>query len=110
MHQSDACMYNSVETAQPGDRTTDPDIVMPERWGSSQRVDALARVVITPFRYTQHTQLHMENNDRDLQQTGKRLIISIGLASVPHLSTKLCPAPLWDPDQSKPSHHGRVED
>ena len=39
---------NSVETAQPGDRATNPDIVMPECYASSQRVDSLARVVITP--------------------------------------------------------------
>ena len=39
---------NRVETAQPGDRTTNPDIVMPECYASSQRVDSLARVVITP--------------------------------------------------------------
>ena len=51
-------MCNSVETAQPGDRTTNPGIVMPERYASSQRVDSLARVVITPVRYT-HTRLHM---------------------------------------------------
>ena len=49
---------NSVETAQPGDRTTNPGIVMPERNSSSQRVDSLARVVITPVRHT-HTRLHM---------------------------------------------------
>ena len=48
---------NSVETAQPGDRTTNPGIVMPERYASSQRVDSLARVVITPVRHT-HTRLH----------------------------------------------------
>ena len=48
---------NSVETAQPGDRTTNPDIVMPECYASSQRVDSLARVVITPVRHT-HTRLH----------------------------------------------------
>ena len=47
----------SVETAQPGDRTTNPDIVMPECYASSQRVDSLARVVITPVRHT-HTRLH----------------------------------------------------
>ena len=29
----------SAETAKPGDRTTDPDIVMPERYQSSQRVN-----------------------------------------------------------------------
>ena len=39
---------NSAETAQPGDRTTNPGIVMPERYASSQRVDSLARVVIIP--------------------------------------------------------------
>ena len=43
---------NSVKTAQPGDRTTNPGIVMPERYESSQRVDSLARVVITPVRHT----------------------------------------------------------
>ena len=48
---------NSVETSQPGDRTTNPDIVMPECYASSQRVDLLARVVITPVRHT-HTRLH----------------------------------------------------
>ena len=48
---------NSVETAQPGDRTTNPCIVMPECYASSQRVDSLARVVITPVRHT-HTRLH----------------------------------------------------
>ena len=48
---------NSVETAQPGDRTTNPGIVMPKRYASSQRVDSLARVVITPVRHT-HTRLH----------------------------------------------------
>ena len=48
---------NSVETAQPGDRTTNPGIVLPERYVSSQRVDSLARVVITPVRHT-HTRLH----------------------------------------------------
>ena len=48
---------NSVETAQPGDRTTNPDIVMPECYASSQRVDSLARVVITPVHHT-HTRLH----------------------------------------------------
>ena len=51
------CMCNSVETAQPGDRTTNPCIVMPECYASSQRVDSLARVVITPVRHT-HTRLH----------------------------------------------------
>ena len=50
--------YNSVETAQPGDRTTNPDIVMPECYASSQRVDSLAGVVITPVRHT-HTRLHL---------------------------------------------------
>ena len=49
---------NSVETAQPGDRTTNPGIVMPECYASSQRVDSLARVVITPDRHT-HTRLHI---------------------------------------------------
>ena len=48
---------NSVETVQPGDRTTDPGIVMPERYESSQRGDSLASVVITPVRHT-HTRLH----------------------------------------------------
>ena len=48
---------NSVETAQPRDRTTNPGIVMPECFTSSQRVDSLARVVITPVRHT-HTRLH----------------------------------------------------
>ena len=52
---------NSVETAQPGDRTTDPGIVMPERYQSSWRVDLLARVVITPVRLT-HTLLHIDKN------------------------------------------------
>ena len=42
---------SSVETAQPGDRTTNPDA-----YASSQRVDSLARVVITPVRHT-HTRL-----------------------------------------------------
>ena len=51
------CLCNSVETAQPGDRTTNPGIVMPECYASSQRVDTLARVVITPVRHT-HTRLH----------------------------------------------------
>ena len=36
---------NSVETAQPGDQTTNPGIVMPERYASGQRVDSLARCV-----------------------------------------------------------------
>ena len=49
---------NSVETAQPRDRTTNPGIVMPECYASSQRVDSLARVVITPVRHT-HTRLHL---------------------------------------------------
>ena len=49
---------NYVETTQPGDRTTNPDIVMPECYASSQRVDSLARVVITPVRHT-HTRLHL---------------------------------------------------
>ena len=39
------------------DRTTDPDIVMPERYQSSQRVNSLARVVIAPVRRT-YTRLH----------------------------------------------------
>ena len=47
---------NSVETAQPGDRTTNLDIMMPECCPSSQRVDSLARVIITPVRHT-HTRL-----------------------------------------------------
>ena len=51
------CTCNSVETAQPGDRATNPGIVMPECYASSQRVDSLARVVITPVRHT-HTRLH----------------------------------------------------
>ena len=42
---------NSVEIAQPGDRTTNPGIVMPECYASSQRVDSLAKVVITPVRH-----------------------------------------------------------
>ena len=50
---------NRVETAQPGDRTTNPGIVMPERYASSQRVDSLARVVITPVRHT-HTRLQLD--------------------------------------------------
>ena len=49
---------NSVETAQLGDRTINPGIVMPECYASSQRVDSLARVVITPVRPT-HTRLHI---------------------------------------------------
>ena len=48
--------FNSVETAQPGDRTTYPGIVMPWCYESGQRVDSLARVVITPVRHT-HTRL-----------------------------------------------------
>ena len=48
---------NSFETAQPWDRTSNPDIVMPQRYASSQRVDSLAREVITPDRHT-HTRLH----------------------------------------------------
>ena len=36
------------ETAQPGNRATDPDIVMPEHYQLSQRVNSIARVVITP--------------------------------------------------------------
>ena len=55
--RTDIGPIGSVETAQPGDQTTDPDIVMPERYKSSQRVDSLARVVITPVRHT-HTRLH----------------------------------------------------
>ena len=56
-HQNDSlCICNSVETAQPGDRTTNPCIVMPECYASCQRVDSLARVVITPVRHT-HTRL-----------------------------------------------------
>ena len=51
------CCCNSVETAKLGDRTTNPGIVMPERYASSQRDDSLARVVITPVRHT-HTRLH----------------------------------------------------
>ena len=51
------CICNSVETAQPEDRTTNPDIVMPECYESSQRVDSLAGVVITPVRHT-HSRLH----------------------------------------------------
>ena len=47
---------NSDETAEPGDRTTHPGIVMPECYANSQRVDLLARVVITPVRHT-HTRL-----------------------------------------------------
>ena len=31
--------FYSVGTAQPGDRTTDPGIVMPERYQLSQRVN-----------------------------------------------------------------------
>ena len=45
MSLSRACKCNSVETAQPRERTTNPDIVMPECYASSQRVDSLARVV-----------------------------------------------------------------
>ena len=45
---------NSVETAQPGNRTT----AELERYASSQRVDSLARVVITPVCHT-HTRLHL---------------------------------------------------
>ena len=45
-------MCNSVETAQTGGRTIDSSIVMPERYASSQRVDSLARVVITPVHHT----------------------------------------------------------
>ena len=37
----------SVETARPRDRTIGPGIVMPERYESSQRVDYMARVVIS---------------------------------------------------------------
>ena len=51
-------MCYGVETAQPGDRTTDPGIVMPERYESSQRIHSLARDVITPVRHT-HTRLHV---------------------------------------------------
>ena len=49
-----------LKAAQPGDQTTNPGngIVMPERYASSQRVDSLARVVITPVRHT-HTRLHI---------------------------------------------------
>ena len=47
---------NSVETAQPGDWTTDPGIVMPE-YESGQRVDSLTGVVITPVHH-KHTRLH----------------------------------------------------
>ena len=50
-------MCIGVETAQPGDQTTDPDIVMPKRYESSQRFNSLARVVITPVRHA-HTRLH----------------------------------------------------
>ena len=52
--------HNSVETAQPGVRTTDPRIVIPERYESSQRVDSLAGVVITPVHHT-HTRLHRQS-------------------------------------------------
>ena len=48
---------NSIKTAQPGDRTIDPDIVMPEHYKSSQRIDSLARVVIIPVHHT-HTRLY----------------------------------------------------
>ena len=51
-------LCNSVETSQPGDRTINPDIVMPECYASSQRVDLLARVVITPVHHT-HTRLQL---------------------------------------------------
>ena len=51
---------NSVETAQPGDRTTHPDIVIPERYQSDQRVNFLARVIITQVHHA-HTRLHMIN-------------------------------------------------
>ena len=52
-------LASPVETAQPGDRTTEPDIVMPEHYKSSQRVDLLAKVVITPVCHM-HTRLHKE--------------------------------------------------
>ena len=57
LHRNSYRQCNSVETAEPGDRTTNPGIVMPECYASSQRVDSLARVVITPVRHT-HTRLH----------------------------------------------------
>ena len=49
--------YNSVGTAEPGDQTTNPGIVMPECYASGRRVDSLTRVVITPVCHT-HTRLH----------------------------------------------------
>ena len=54
---NDRGICNSVKTAEPGDRTTSPVIVMPECYASSQRVDSLARVVVTAVRHT-HTRLH----------------------------------------------------
>ena len=38
---------NSVETAQLGDQTTNPDIMMPERFQLSQRVNLMDKV--TPY-------------------------------------------------------------
>ena len=67
-------MCNSVETAQPGDRTTNPDIVMPECYASSQRVDSLARVVITPVRHT-HTRLHMYLNIMHIKFFFYRIVV-----------------------------------
>ena len=56
-------LTSPVETAQSGDRTTDPDILMPERYKSSQRVDLLAKVVITPVCHI-HTQFCLFERDR----------------------------------------------
>ena len=47
---------NNVQTAQLVDQTTDPGIVMPERYESSQKVVSFSRVVVTPVRHT-HTRL-----------------------------------------------------
>ena len=51
-------LCSSIGTAQPGGRTTDPRIAMPERYESSLRVDSLTRVVNTPVRHI-HTRQHL---------------------------------------------------
>ena len=48
----------TVETAQPGDQTIDPDIVRHECSECGQLVRLMAEVVITPVSHI-HTQIHL---------------------------------------------------
>ena len=75
---------SSVETAQPGDRTTNACIVMPECYASSQRVDSLVRVVITTVRHT-HTRLQYQGQPKVIAKSNnsssyiKQLLRSSGI-------------------------------